>query len=205
MEETKQATSTISFEEASEKINLIISVFKDIMTDMNKKHNELVSTMDNPKIYYVDNNEVLNYCCNEHDILVIYELGNAIKQIPPYNNLSFTHIYFILIYLIYKLRTEPLFHRMGNGAIFKNFLSRGTDGQEILRISRKLYTDLFMHDLMYGDRNLSSEVRKYFTEMAGGFKKHNTRRYRKRTLFKKHKTNKKNKTNRKNKRKKIKN
>ena len=202
MEETKQATSTISFEEASEKINLIVSVFKDIMTDMNKKHNEWVSTMDNPKIYYVDNNEVLNYCCNEHDILVIYELGNAIKQIPPYNNLSFTHIYFILIYLLYNLRTEPLFYRMGNGAIFKNFLSRGTNGQEILRISRQLYTDLFMNDLMYGDRNLSSEVRKYFTEMAGGVKKHKTRRYRKRTAFKKYKTNKKNKTNRKNKRKK---
>lgn len=195
MEEVKQIDdSDLPFEQALEIIQLITDSFKEHILFLTNKFNDKYRD----KKYHINNDEAISYCCDENDISVIYNLGNAIKKISPYNTLTFNNIYFILIYLIYNLRTDPMFNRMNNGGAFKYVLSKGTNGEqdlEKLRISRNLYTTLFMGELMYEGRNLSSEVRRKFSEMAGGFKKHKTRRYRRRKLNKRHKTKKNNKTN----------
>jgi hypothetical protein len=120
---------------------------------------------------YIHNNtypkfsQHINFCCNEEDEQQIILIGNILKRLPIYSELSFSDIYIVLVYIFYGLRLTEEYD-----AITLNCLKDKTFNKHI---ALKLYLDITSNDIMVNNVNLSSKIRRYILGVTGGKNKKN--------------------------------
>ena len=124
-----------------------------------------------------------NVCCSEEEQKDIIKTGDIIKSIPEFSILSFSDIYFVLIYIQYSLDHNE----QSTDWLDMHFLMNNTDDP---LLCQTLYFKITIGDIMINGKNFSSERRRKIMGMLGGRKtKHNRRKT-------KHNRRKRNKTKR---------
>lgn len=128
-----------------------------------------------------------NICCTPEQQIYIIETGDTIKSIEEFSTLSFSDIYFVLIYVYYSLH----FNEQTTDWLYMQFFIDNTEDPELCV---KLYMGLAIGDIMINELNFSSAVRRHIFGMStrGGKSKRNKtkRNRRKRNKSKRNKTKK---------------
>ena len=119
-----------------------------------------------------------NVCCSEEEQKDIIKTGDIIKSIPEFSILSFSDIYFVLIYIQYSLDHNE----QSTDWLEMHFLMNNTDDP---LLCQTLYFKITIGDIMINGKNFSSERRRKIMGMLGGRKtKHNRRKRNKTKRYK---------------------
>ena len=139
------------------------------------------------KTGYWTSEEITNICCNEEERVNIMDIADIIKNIPPYDTLSYRDVYITIIYTYYSLNLNE----QSKDWLENKILSKNTLQPELCN---NLYLVITTGDLEYKGVNLSSKIRRGMMGLRGGKKtrmrrrRHkNTRRHRR--TYKKHMNN----------------
>jgi hypothetical protein len=115
-----------------------------------------------------------NVCCSEEEQKDIIKTGDIIKSIPEFSILSFSDIYFVLIYIQYSLDHNE----QSTDWLDMRFLMNNTDDP---LLCQTLYFKITIGDIMINGKNFSSERRRKIMGMLGGRKTKQNRRKRNKT------------------------
>jgi len=136
------------------------------------------------KTGYWTSEEITNICCNEEERVNIMHIADIIKNISPYDTLSYKDMYMTIIYTYYSLNLNE----QTKDWLENKVLSKNTSQPELCD---NLYLAITTGDLEYKGVNLSSKIRRGMMGLRGGKKtrmrrrRHkNTRRHRR--TYKKH-------------------
>ena len=98
-----------------------------------------------------------NICCNERETDFIISMGDEIKKIPIYRNLSYKDIYLTIIQYYYYSRRNDIISSLNHYYPIKlNYNNK--------ELGRKLYIDILSKDAFINGINIFSLIRQDFLE-----------------------------------------